>query len=83
MAKTDSKLWLLIEVKKRMLDRGLTMAKLAKNICVSRATVDRWLRYPESAKVGDLRDVFQVLGYEKEEAAQIIGEIAWKSWRKI
>lgn len=81
MTKTSNKSWLLIEVKKRMLDVGMTMGKLAAAVGVSRPTVDRWLRSPGSAKLEDIRDILRVLDYEREEAAAIIVQIAEKSWR--
>ena len=81
MTKTNNKPWLLIEAKKRMLDIGMNMSKLAAAVGVSRCTVDRWLRSPGSAKLEDIRDILRVLDYEKSEAALIIAQIAEKSWR--
>ena len=78
---TNNKHWFLINIKKRMLDVGMTMPKLAVAVGASRCTVDRWLRSPGSAKLEDIRDILRVLDYEKEEAASIIAEIAEKSWR--
>ncbi len=83
MKKPSDKLWLLILCKKRFLELGTNPKELASLCGVTRATIDRWLRNPTAAKIEDIRDVLQILGYTKEEAAEIFGQIIFNTWRKV
>lgn len=82
MRKPDPRLWLYTLCRKRFLDMGTNSKELGKLLGVSRATVDRWLKYPNGARIEDIRDVLQLLDFNKEEAAQIIAQIISNGWRE-
>lgn len=83
MTKPGIKQWLYILCKKRYLEIGTNSKEVGKICGVSRETIERWLKSPQNARIEDIRDVLQVLGYTKEEAASIFEQIIINSWRKV
>lgn len=59
-------------------ERGLTLGALAKRARIPRTTLFHRLTNPDSFSVGNLRDIFDALSVDADEALTITAALLWK-----
>ena len=57
--------------------RGMTIDDLAREAMIPRTTLRRRLTHPSTITIENLRDIFDALAANADEALKIVGQLLW------
>ena len=58
--------------------RGMTIDDLAREAMIPRTTLRRRLTHPATITIENLRDIFDALAANADEALKIVGQLLWE-----
>lgn len=58
--------------------RGMTMEDLAHDALIPKTTLYRRLAHPSTLTIANLRNIFDALGADADEALGIVGQLLWE-----